>query len=125
MDLGETRHQLGQERSRLESIRDAFVADGLTVESEEEALGDMPVSSQHQADIGTETFERERDISIYEQVSAELSDVQWALRRLDAGSYGTCEACGRPIEEARLQALPAARFCLADQAKAEHEAHSN
>lgn len=123
MEQGHARGELDRERSRLESIRDGFLADGLTIESEEEALGDMPVSSQHQADVGTETFERERDISIYEQVAAELADVERALRRLDDGTYGNCEACGRPIEAARLEALPAARFCLADQSMAEHEAH--
>ncbi|MHB1786920.1 MAG: TraR/DksA C4-type zinc finger protein [Acidimicrobiales bacterium] len=123
MEQGHARGELDRERSRLESIRDGFLADGLTIESEEEALGDMPVSSQHQADVGTETFERERDISIYEQVAAELADVERALKRLDEGSYGNCEACGRPIEAARLEALPAARFCLADQSMAEHEAH--
>ena len=125
MEAGDDRRdELDRERSRLEAIRDGFLADGLTIESEEEALGDMPVSSQHQADVGTETFERERDISIYEQVAAELADVEHALRRLDDGTYGQCEACGRPIEDARLQALPAARFCLADQSRAEDEAHA-
>ncbi|MBV9253112.1 MAG: TraR/DksA C4-type zinc finger protein, partial [Actinobacteria bacterium] len=38
--------------------------------------------------------------------------------------YGTCEACGKVIDEARLEALPAARFCLDDQSKAEREARA-
>lgn len=61
--------------------------------------------------------ERERleqgqpDASSLEQVEAELADVEQALRRLDEGSYGTCEVCGGPITDARLEAHPAARVC--------------
>lgn len=73
-------------------------------------------------DLGTGTFERERDLSILEQVEAELADVEHALRRLDEGTYGTCEACGRPIDEARLEVRPEARFCPADEEVAEREA---
>jgi RNA polymerase-binding transcription factor DksA len=44
-----------------------------------------------------------------------LMDVDRAIRMLDAGTYGLCEACGRPIPPERLDAYPAARFCLEDQ----------
>ncbi len=96
--------------------------DGLTSETEEESLAELSSVDQHQADIGTETFNRERDLSILESLEAELADVEHALRRLDEGTYGTCEACGRQIDSARLEALPATRFCLEDQAAAEQEA---
>ncbi len=95
---------------------------GLTAESEEESLAELSSVDQHQADTGTETFNRERDISILESLEAELTDVEHALARLDDGTYGTCEACGRPIGDERLEALPAARFCLDDQTRAEREA---
>ena len=120
MEFDEVRSRLDEERGRLAQIRDGFVADGLTSESEDESLGE-PVAGQHQADVGTETFDRERDLSILERVQAELADVEHALRRLDDATYGTCEACGRAIDEGRLEALPAARFCLDDQATAERE----
>lgn len=41
-----------------------------------------------------------------------LDEIDAALARLDEGTYGVCETCGRPIGEARLDALPAARFCI-------------
>ena len=119
MEQDAARTRLDEERSRLGGIRDGFVADGLTSESEDESLGEL--SSQHQADVGTETFNRERDLSILERVQAELADVEHALQRLDDGTYGTCEACGTVIDDSRLEALPAARFCLEDQATAERE----
>lgn len=51
------------------------------------------------------------DLSILDDVETELADVEHALQRLEDGTYGTCERCGRPIDEVRLVALPAARFC--------------
>jgi len=121
MEHDAARARLDEERTRLGAIRDGFVADGLTSESEAESLGELSNMDQHQADVGTETFLREADLSILEQVQAELADVEHALQRLDDGTYGTCEACGKPIDESRLEALPAARFCLDDQARAERE----
>ncbi|MBV8961173.1 MAG: TraR/DksA C4-type zinc finger protein [Actinobacteria bacterium] len=122
MDPEHVRERLAEEATRLNEIRSGF--DDLGRESEAESLGELSSSDQHQADVGTETFEREKDLSILEQVEAELADVEHALRRLDDGTYGTCEACGKVIDEARLEALPAARFCLDDQSKAEREARA-
>ncbi|MDP9069982.1 MAG: TraR/DksA C4-type zinc finger protein [Actinomycetota bacterium] len=122
MDSEHVRPRLSEERARLEGLRDDFVAQGLTAESEEDSLAELSSVDQHQADVGTETFHREADLSILERVEAELADVEHALRRLDEGTYGLCEACGKPIGEARLEAQPAARFCLEDQALAEREA---
>ena len=98
-----------------------FAVEHLADEAETESISELSALDQHQADIGTETFECEKDFSILERVEAELNDVEHALRRIDDGTYGTCEACGRPIEEERLEAVPAARLCLADQAAAERD----
>ena len=122
MDPDHARARLAEETARLTEIRSSF--DGLNKESESENLGELSSSDQHMADVGTETFDREKDLSILEQIEAELADVEHALRRLDDGSYGTCEACGKVIDDARLEALPAARFCLDDQSKAEREARA-
>jgi RNA polymerase-binding protein DksA len=121
MDSDEARRQLEAERERLVGVRDGFDDEGLDV-AETDSLGELSANDQHPADIGTETFEREKDLSIIERVEAELADVEHALRRLDEGTYGTCEACGKPIGDARLDAMPAARLCLDDQARAEREA---
>ena len=74
---------------------------------------------QHQAELGTETFERELEQTTGIIVEAELKDIDDALRRLDEGSYGTCEACGKPIDPERLEAKPWACFCIVDQARIE------
>jgi RNA polymerase-binding transcription factor DksA len=118
-DSEDARARLEQERHRLEEVREGL--DGLSDESERESLSELTSADQHPGDIGTETFDREKDLSILEQVEAELADVAHALERLDDGTYGTCEACGQPIGDERLEAVPAARFCVKDQALAETE----
>ena len=117
------RKHLSEERERLEAVRSEYA--DLHDTSEQASLGELSNLDQHQADIGTETFDRERDLSLLEQVEAELADIEHALDRLEEGTYGTCEACGKPIGDERLEAVPAARFCLQDQDKAESEAGRN
>lgn len=116
------RQRLAEERERLSGIRSDLEASRR--ESQEDGLQELSSYDQHQADVGTETFERERDLSILQEVEGELADIEHALQRLDDGTYGTCEACGKPIGDDRLDALPAARFCLEDQAAAERESRS-
>jgi len=125
MDTEVVRNRLSEERQRLDGVRSTFDDEHLTDQSESDATGELSSYDQHQADMGTETFEREKDLSILEQVEAELADVEHALRRLDDGTYGTCEVCGRPIPEERLEAMPAARLCMEHQAEAEREVRAS
>ena len=119
MEPDDAHDRLTEERTRLEQIRRGFDAEHLHDESEDESTSELSHLAQHSADVGSETFEREKDFSILEQVEAELADVDHALRRLDDGTYGTCEACGHPIGDDRLEAMPAARFCVSHQSEAE------
>ncbi|HEX6595539.1 MAG TPA: TraR/DksA C4-type zinc finger protein [Acidimicrobiales bacterium] len=121
MDPQHARQRLQEEQARLQHMRDDF---GEADESENDSVGELSGLDQHQADLGTETFEREKDLSILENVEAELADIEHALARISDGSYGTCEACGRAIDEERLEAMPATRLCLDDQAAAERQARS-
>ena len=123
MEQEAARRHLAAERERLEGVREEYA--DLHNTTEQASLGELSNLDQHQADIGTETFDRERDLSLLEQVEAELADIEHALERLEEGTYGTCEACGKPIGDERLEAVPAARFCVEDQDKAEDEAGRN
>lgn len=112
--------RLTEERTRLQGIRD-----GLQREQEEatsDSGGELSGVDQHPGDSGTETFELERNVSLREQVEDQLAEIDAAFQRLEHGDYGKCQACGRPIGDARLEAMPATRFCVEDQAKAEREA---
>jgi RNA polymerase-binding transcription factor DksA len=125
VDDDQARTRLAEERERLVGVRATFDDEHLTDQSESDSVSEISSYDQHQADMGTETFEREKDLSILEQVEAELADVEFAIRRLDEGTYGTCEVCGRPIPEERLAALPATRLCLQHQAEAEREVRAS
>ena len=65
-----------------------------------------------QADVGSNTFERDHEMSMVKNARENLELVQEAVRRIDAGSYGVCESCDRPIGKMRLQAFPRATLCM-------------
>ena len=60
----------------------------------------------------------ESDESVLQRTETELAEIDAAMGRLDAGTYGICEQCRQPIGEGRLEAMPAARYCVDDQARA-------
>jgi len=121
MDKRTARKLLKSERERLQAVLTALEEETAGVTAAGETFTEAG-TDQHPADMGTETFELEKDMSIRHNVEAELADVDRATQRLDDGTYGLCEACGKKIPDQRLQAIPAARFCLKDQARAEREA---
>lgn len=116
-----TRRRLESERSRLTGLRDELNR-SLAGERETSSLQELSSEDQHPADLGTETFNRERDLGTLESLEEELDEVERALERLEQGTYGVCVACGRPIPPERLEALPATPFCVEDSALASAEA---
>ena len=81
--------------------------------------GELMSSSadNHLADTATETFERELDEGLEEDAARQLREVEAALARIENGSYGTCETCGRAIPEERLEAIPWTSLCIEDARK--------
>ena len=96
------------ERSRVEGLI-SEVRDELGVGSESEELSELSNYDQHPADTGTETFEREKDLSILDSLEAELGELEAALQRVVEGTYGIDEVTGEPIAPERLEAVPTAR----------------
>ena len=119
MDKATASKRLDEERTRLQGIRDDLQRE--QEEATSETAGELSSFDQHPGDSGTETFEMEKNVSLLEQVDDELLEVEAAVQRLERGTYGTCQACGRPIGDERLEAMPATRFCVEDQAKAERQ----
>lgn len=72
-----------------------------------EGAGDDP------ADAGAKTYEREREIALTLNARDLLAQNERAIVRIDAGTYGVCESCQRPIGKERLQAFPRATLCVA------------
>jgi RNA polymerase-binding protein DksA len=69
-------------------------------------------ADNHPADVATVTFDRELDYSLEENEERLLGAIDAALARIDEGTYGSCTACGQPIGEERLEALPWTTQCI-------------
>ena len=67
---------------------------------------------EHDPEGATIAFERSQVDALARQAREHLREIDAALARLDAGDYGTCERCGRPISAGRLEARPTARTCI-------------
>jgi DnaK suppressor protein len=100
------RERLYAERNRVEGLMESVRGELGDGENEVSELSDY---DQHPADTGSETFEREKDLSILEQLEGELAEIQAALRRIDEGTYGIDEVTGETIPAERLEAVPTAR----------------
>lgn len=77
----------------------------------------------HLADDGTEMFERERALGQQQNFRDHLRQIEHALHKLDAGTYGVCDGCGRPINAERLLAVPEASLCIDCKMRLEQRAH--
>src|SRR6266511_1383611 len=111
-ELEELRASLERERSELQSQLNEIETSTFS-QNQSDLSGETAFDDEY-ADAGTATFERERDLSLENNVRDLLGKIEKALTRMDEGTYGTCERCGRPIEKARLKALPYANLCIAD-----------
>ncbi|MCL6595179.1 MAG: TraR/DksA family transcriptional regulator [Firmicutes bacterium] len=101
-------------RQRVQNLVEAGLDRPLSV-----SVGGDPTADNEGADLGSETFEREKDMGLYLAARARLEAVEAARRRLADGRFGRCERCGGPIGDARLRALPWAALCLPCQEEVE------
>jgi RNA polymerase-binding protein DksA len=77
----------------------------------EEATGEETLDN-HLGDAATVTYDREMEYTLEENSEAVLAAIDAALRRIEDGTYGTCQRCGKPIAPERLEALPYAELCI-------------
>jgi YteA family regulatory protein len=104
------RGQLLEEKRRLEERlagNDHFgMARGMN-----DSIGELSGYDNHPADIGTELYEREKDLALNEAAEHQLEEIELALLRMEDGTYGRCAVCGEPIPYERLEAVPATAYC--------------
>jgi DnaK suppressor protein len=114
-----TKAEVGSLRAQLLGEKEELAAQLTSIEEEtfaatqSEMNGDVGLDDEV-ADAGTSTFEREKDLSIENNVRDLLQKIERALERIDAGTYGVCERCGKTIPKARIKALPYADLCIDD-----------
>jgi RNA polymerase-binding transcription factor DksA len=107
-DDAAARSRLQSDLERVQGLIGELRGEGLD-EEEADQVGDISHLPTHPADQGSETFEREKDMAILEQLERELAEIEAALQRLDEGTYGIDEVTGDPIAPERLEAYPIAR----------------
>lgn len=117
-ELAFFRAQLQKQLDLIQGNLNALASDNLK-RSPIESTGDISAHSTHMADQGTDNFDRELALNLASGRQDSIYDIEDAIRRIDDGSYGACEACGRGIERPRLKALPFAKKCMACQNAAE------
>jgi RNA polymerase-binding transcription factor DksA len=100
--LSTLRGQLEDERARLSAQ-----ISSLQVGHEESLAYD-----ENFADSGQVAAEQGENKALLNQLNEQLAEVARALAKMDDGTYGLCERCGESISEARLEAMPATRFCI-------------
>jgi DnaK suppressor protein len=102
-----------QLRERLEEERGELrkQLDDLGAYSDAEGIMD-PELDEGFADAGQAAAERSNLLTLVRSLRDTLQNVDHALQRIEAGTYGTCERCREPIPAERLEALPAARLCI-------------
>jgi RNA polymerase-binding transcription factor DksA len=124
LDVEHYRRRLQEMQAQLEadlaaSRRDEVEQDGGPAEPGPGQHWEHAGYGDHLADDGTELFEREKLVTLEGTLRDHLHLVQHALSRIDEGTYGVCERCGRPIGSERLDAIPETTLCLEHKREAE------
>jgi RNA polymerase-binding protein DksA len=106
-EIAEVRATLESDQQRLEE----------EISAAEEEIGHLlreggEGAGHDQADVGSNTFERDHEMSMAKNARDNLTLVKEAIARVDQGTYGVCESCGKPIGKMRLQAFPRATLCM-------------
>jgi len=120
-----TRAFFGRQKRRLLDLRDHFLdqmqsvaQDSLRSRAEN---NEASAVGQHQADAGSDAYEKDFALSLLSQEQDALYEIEEALKRIDSGAYGVCEMSNKFIPHARLEAIPFARFTVECQQQLEKE----
>lgn len=111
-----TNAQLNEFKSNLIQRQNELIAHmddryGLT-ESTRDSISELSMYDNHPADIGTETYERGKDIALNEHAEKELEEINKAIHAIEEGTYGVCSKCGKDIGYERLLAVPTTDRCI-------------
>ena len=111
-DTKKLQKQLTTEKQRLDDELEQLK---LNSSSADERREGSPFGKREEE--ATETLELEKRLALENRIRQEMSGIDHALQKIEAGTYGLCDNCGEPIAPARLEALPQATLCLACKEK--------
>ncbi|HEX4677982.1 MAG TPA: TraR/DksA C4-type zinc finger protein [Gaiellaceae bacterium] len=118
INTAESRKKLEEEKARLLHAVGFLVRENPGSISDE--LGEVAEggTDNHLGDMATAMYDRELDDGLEEGARETLVEIDAALQRIEDGTYGSCEVCGKPIGAERLSAIPWTRLCIDDQRRA-------
>lgn len=100
-------------KSQLENERKVLVEQlNRKVLSEKDSIGELSSYDNHPADLGTEQFERGKDLALHELIQKNLNAIDNALHAITEGAYGYCSKCHKEIPKERLEVIPYTLYCL-------------
>ena len=117
MTMTTTTDFLATQRRELLARRDSYLADkaratATALELTEDGANQDMADEDGFGEGDTLNVERDRLLVVASEAQARIAEIDAALGRVDAGNYGVCEACGKPIPEERLEAVPYATLCV-------------
>ena len=119
-ELAYFKDQLNKEYREFSKEIHNFLEGGMR-DSIGRVTGELSSYDNHPADLGSEVFEKEKDIALLENARISLKQVENALRAVDEGRYGLCDSCNEQINYERLKAIPYTSHCYDCQKKIEDE----
>ena len=117
-ELDSFRNTLQDLRARLRGDLNQMTDEALK-RNQPESSGNLSNLPLHMADVGTENYDQEFTLGLIENEQETLEQINDALGRITAGTFGRCEECHQPIAKPRLQALPYTPRCIECARKAE------
>lgn len=114
MNTDRFRTALLEERTRVENAL-RYLHEETDGAERDEAATELSTADNHLGDRASDTFDRQLDYTLEENAETVMGDIDAALKKIEDGSYGTCERCGKQIPEERLEARPWAKLCIEDQ----------
>jgi YteA family regulatory protein len=105
------RDQLLSEKEELERRLNRSSSYGMEL-AMNASVGELSGYDNHPADLGTEMFERGKDLALKDKDEHRLADIDAALARMEKGIYGICRICGKEIPFERMEAVPTAEYCV-------------
>ncbi len=110
-ELKSYKNQLLQLRARLRG--EVFqMAESVLAKGRDQGGSGFSAAPTHLAELGAENYEQAFAVSIIETQSTVLEQIEYALEKIEEGTYGICEECGSHIPRVRLNALPYATMCV-------------
>ncbi|MGI6147846.1 MAG: conjugal transfer protein TraR [Firmicutes bacterium] len=99
--------------TELQAVEERLAGPGGLGEPATSAIGELAAYDQHPADLGSEVYERSKDLGLLANTRRQLGQIEEALNAIERGTYGICRLCGGSISEERLEAIPETDRCVA------------